>query len=43
MERLLMLEIEIKFSKGRSDRVLVHYGDDPIELAKVDFIIIKLL
>eukprot|EP01038_Epipyxis_sp_PR26KG_P011579 gene11579-15507_t len=29
-----MMEIEIKYNKGRSDTVLVNYGDDPAELAK---------
>ena len=31
----LMMEIEIKFGKGRTDRVKIHYGDDPAQLAKV--------
>lgn len=31
----LMMEIEIKFGKGRSDRVQVHYGDDAEKLALV--------
>jgi hypothetical protein len=31
----VMMEIEIKFSKGRVDRVLVHHGDHPTALAKV--------
>ena len=29
------MEIEIKFGQGRTDRVLVHYGDDPLDLAQV--------
>jgi hypothetical protein len=33
-----MMEIEIKFGKGRSDRVQVHYGDDAGELAKVSLL-----
>lgn len=33
-----MMEIEIKFAKGKVDYVIVHYGDDPITLAKVNFI-----
>lgn len=35
-----MMEIEIKFSKGRSDRVLVHFGDDPTDLATVSAVVI---
>lgn len=35
----LMMEIEIKFGKGRSDRVHVHYGDDPAELAMVGILV----
>jgi hypothetical protein len=31
----IMMEIEIKFGKGRSDNVLVYHGDDPMELAQV--------
>jgi hypothetical protein len=31
-----MMEIEIRFGKGRSDRIAVHYDDEPIELAKVE-------
>lgn len=34
-EKREMMEIEIKFSKGRTDRILVYFGDDPEELAKV--------
>mmetsp|Transcript_20828 Transcript_20828/g.34894 ORF Transcript_20828/g.34894 Transcript_20828/m.34894 type:complete len:1053 (+) Transcript_20828:50-3208(+) len=30
----VMMEIEIKFSRGRTDRVLVHYDDSPDDLAK---------
>lgn len=30
-----MMEIEIKFGKGRSDRVKVHYDDDADILAEV--------
>jgi hypothetical protein len=36
-----MMEIEISFGKGRSDHVLVHYGDDPYTLAKVFSIILQ--
>lgn len=34
-QRSLMMEIEIKFGKGRSDRVKVHYDDDADLLADV--------
>lgn len=30
-----LMEIEIKFAKGKLDYVNVHRGDDPIVLAKV--------
>jgi hypothetical protein len=30
-----MMEIEIKFAKGKVDFVTVHYGEDPVSLAKV--------
>lgn len=30
-----MMVIEINFGKDRSDEILVHFGDDPLELAKV--------
>ncbi|RYH16314.1 hypothetical protein EON65_30295 [archaeon] len=30
-----MMEIEIKFGKGKTDHVVVHYGDDPYSLAQV--------
>jgi hypothetical protein len=30
-----MMVIEINFGKDKSDEVMVHFGDDPIELAKV--------
>ena len=30
-----MMAIEIHFGKGRKDIMLVHFGDDPQELAKV--------
>jgi hypothetical protein len=33
--RQQMMEIEIKFGKGKVDYVVVHYGDDPVMLAKV--------
>jgi hypothetical protein len=33
--RKLLLEIEIKFGKGKSDLVLVYQGDLPAELAQV--------
>jgi hypothetical protein len=33
--RQQMMEIEIKFGKGKLDFVIVHYGDDPVMLAKV--------
>eukprot|EP01032_Pedospumella_encystans_P000355 gene355-396_t len=33
-QRSLMMEIEIKFGKGRSDRVKVHYDDDADLLAE---------
>eukprot|EP01031_Cornospumella_fuschlensis_P035546 gene35546-43102_t len=32
-----MMEIEIKFGKGKTDHVIVHYGDDPLSLAQ-DFV-----
>lgn len=35
-----MMEIEIKFNKGKTDRVLVHYGDDPEDLAKVRTVVV---
>jgi hypothetical protein len=31
-----MMEIEIKFAKGKVDFVTVHYGEDPVSLAKVN-------
>ena len=31
----VLMEIEVKFGKGRSDSVIVHNNDDPTELAKV--------
>jgi hypothetical protein len=31
----VMMEIEIKFGHGRSDRVLVHFDDDSLALAEV--------
>ena len=34
LEEVLM-EIEVKFGKGRSDSVIVRNNDDPTELAKV--------
>jgi hypothetical protein len=30
-----MIEIEIKFGKGRTDHVIIHYGDDPFDVAQV--------
>jgi hypothetical protein len=33
--RQQMMEIEIKFGKGKVDFVIVHYGDDPVMLARV--------
>lgn len=36
-QRSLMMEIEIKFGKGRSDRVKVHYDDDADLLAEVRY------
>jgi len=34
-----MMEIEIKFGKGKTDHVSVHFGDDPQKLAEVSFAI----
>lgn len=34
----VMMEIEIKFGKGRSDRVQVHFDDDPAALADVSLL-----
>lgn len=31
-----MMEIEIKFAKGKLDYVNVHHGDEPLALAKVN-------
>ena len=31
----VLMEIEVKFGKGRSDSVIVHNHDDPTELAMV--------
>ena len=45
-KKRVMMEIEIKFGKGRSDRVMVHYNDDPEVLAmvsQIDNIIFYLL
>ena len=33
----IIMEIEVKFGKGRCDQVTVHFGDDPTDLAKVIF------
>lgn len=33
-----MMEIEIKFAKGKVDFVIVHFGDDAISLAKVSLL-----
>lgn len=38
-----MMEIEIKFGKGRSDRVQVHFDDDPTQLADVRCSLVVLL
>lgn len=35
LEKRIMMEMEIQFSKGRTDRVLVHYDDDPAKIALV--------
>ena len=34
-KKRVMMEIEIKFGQGRSDRVLVHFDDDAEILADV--------
>jgi hypothetical protein len=33
--KTVMMEMEIQFSKGRVDRILVFYGDDPTQIATV--------
>jgi hypothetical protein len=33
--KTVMMEMEIQFSKGRVDRILVFYGDDPTQIAIV--------
>lgn len=35
-----MMVIEINFGKDRSDEILVHFGDDPEEIAKVLYCLI---
>mmetsp|Transcript_24065 Transcript_24065/g.23131 ORF Transcript_24065/g.23131 Transcript_24065/m.23131 type:complete len:2054 (+) Transcript_24065:178-6339(+) len=34
-EKIEMVVLEISFGKGRKDEITVHFGDDPMELAKV--------
>jgi hypothetical protein len=34
-EKVEMVVLEISFGKGRTDEITVHFGDDPMELAKL--------
>ena len=33
--KTVMMEMEIQFSKGRVDRILVFYGNEPTQIATV--------
>ena len=34
----VIMEIEVKFGKGKVDQVTVHHGDEPYDLAKVNHV-----